>query len=57
MSFSISVPECKKRWKSLKDTFYKHKKIGPSGTGADGKPKWPWFQHLLFLGDVNEPQR
>lgn len=49
----ISVEECMKRWKNLRDKFVRElKKSKNSDTGEDDVPSgWPFFDFLLFLQD------
>lgn len=49
---NLTVDECKKRWKGLRDTFssyYKADKNVPSGSGATPSCKWVHFNSLQFL--------
>ena len=55
---------CRTRWRSLRDTFYRHwvRRHCPSGSGAkdtddDETITQPWFTSLLFLGEHNIPKR
>ncbi|CAG7724463.1 unnamed protein product [Allacma fusca] len=58
-----SVDQVKKRWRGLRDTFFREmKKLkSPSGAGCDPEfsldvsSTWPWFNQLLFLKEVNLP--
>lgn len=52
----ISVEECMKRWKNLRDRFVRElKKSKNKDTGEDAVPPqsscWPFFDFLLFLQD------
>ncbi|CAG7726621.1 unnamed protein product [Allacma fusca] len=53
------VTTVKKKWRNLRDTFYRESKKPPSGTGnetgEEGQSSWTWFCHLQFLKDVNAP--
>lgn len=48
MSF-VSVEECKKRWRSLRDAFMKQYKLFQRGD-TSVKKKWLFYEQMLFLG-------
>ncbi|KAF2903300.1 hypothetical protein ILUMI_02889 [Ignelater luminosus] len=45
-----TVPECKKRWRNIRDTFFKHQKNMKDR--PDWKSKWFLFDKLGFLGSA-----
>ena len=54
----FAVENCKKRWRSLRDTFKKLDRQGQSKKSGDGlddgedkEINWPWFGSLVFLRD------
>ncbi|KAL1488308.1 hypothetical protein ABEB36_015257 [Hypothenemus hampei] len=54
-SVGRSVVDCKKRWKNMKDTYFRKKKNSKLGTGSSSsvKPiKWSLFRQLEFLENV-----
>lgn len=54
-NFIISVDDCRKRWKNMKDTYNRHKRNRKLGTGSSAlsKPtKWALSDALSFLDVV-----
>ncbi|CAH1113448.1 unnamed protein product [Psylliodes chrysocephalus] len=49
--------ECKKRWRSIRDTYKRLKRSGKLGTGSSAavkRKKWPLFDYLSCLETVPE---
>lgn len=56
----FAVEECKKRWKSIKDTYFRNKKKLKLGTGSSSseKPaKWNLFEQLSFLAKIKHERK
>ena len=55
MGNTLTVQDCTKRWKNLRDTFVREMRKTKKGkTGEKGPPyasKWPYFSTMLFLAD------
>lgn len=45
----ITVDECKKRWRSLRDAFMKQYKLYSRGD-TSSKKKWLFYEQMEFLG-------
>lgn len=53
----ISVDLCRKKWKSLRDTYIKEKRKAPkSGAAAGTGKKWKFFGVLSFLDPFITPR-
>ncbi|XP_062551956.1 uncharacterized protein LOC134217189 [Armigeres subalbatus] len=50
-SLGVRVEDCKKRWKSLRDTFIKYfrQEILASSMPGMKRKKWVYFEHMSFL--------
>ncbi|KAL1516110.1 hypothetical protein ABEB36_000033 [Hypothenemus hampei] len=53
----ISVPECKKRWKSLRDQYNKKKKECGTGSARTASLSWEYGKIMSFLSDSVSDQR
>ncbi|XP_075155897.1 uncharacterized protein LOC142238877 [Haematobia irritans] len=54
-----STELCKKKWKNLRDTYKKTKQRlnMPSGSGAEVKRTWKYFENMSFLDNVKSNRR
>ncbi|KAF0718473.1 Uncharacterized protein FWK35_00024861, partial [Aphis craccivora] len=49
----ISVDDCKKRWKNIKDTFNRNKRKLGTGSASSSKKKWILADRVSFLNSVD----
>lgn len=48
--------EVEKKMRALIGQFQRESRKGKSGDGTDSKPKWIFFNMLLFMKDKNQPR-
>ncbi|KAL1516155.1 hypothetical protein ABEB36_000074 [Hypothenemus hampei] len=59
-SLGKNVDDCKKRWRSVRDTYFRNKKKQKLGTGSSSldKPiKWALYNQLSFLDKIKHDRR
>ena len=52
---ALSVPECKRKWKNLRDRYVRELKAlkKPTGTGGPAPvSQWPYFNIMSFIKDT-----
>jgi len=53
----ISVDDCKRRWKNIKDTHNRNKRKLGTGSASSSKKKWILADRVSFLNSVDNERR
>ncbi|XP_011197513.2 uncharacterized protein LOC105222036 [Bactrocera dorsalis] len=53
----LSETQCRRRWKSLRDSYKRCKRMKTDGTGDSTRKKWRYLEPMSFLERVKGPHR